>query len=248
MANARQRLDRFISASSQIPRGDVRKLVAARRITVDGNIACDAGLLVDYFSHIALDDKTLQHNTRRYYLLHKPAGVVSATTDKAHPTVIDLLRTSGVSDCALKDLHIAGRLDRSSTGLLLLTNDGEWSKRITAPDKNISKVYQVTVEKPMNDEYIKAFRDGMFFPYEGITTQPAQLDIIDAYSARVTLTEGKYHQIKRMFGRFRNPALSLHRVRIGNIELNDDLKPGQFRTLSEREINLSDEEYPQATP
>ena len=246
MANARQRLDRFISASSQIPRGDVRKLVAARRITVDGDFACDAGLLVDYFSHITLDDKTLQQNPRRYYLLHKPAGVVSATTDEAHPTVIDIFRENGMNKSDVADLHIAGRLDRSSTGLLLLSNDGEWSKAITAPDKNISKVYQVTVGKPMNDEYIKAFRDGMFFPYEGITTRPAQLEVIDAYSARVTLMEGKYHQIKRMFGRFRNPVLSLHRVRIGNIELNDDLKPGHFRTLSDREINLSNEEYPQA--
>ena len=239
MANARQRLDRFISAASQIPRGDVRKLVAARRITVDGNFACDAGLLVDYFSHIALDDKTLQRNTRRYYLLHKPAGVVSATTDEIHPTVIDLLRTSGVSDCALKDLHIAGRLDRSSTGLLLLTNDGEWSKKMTAPDKNISKVYQVTVEKPLNDAYIKAFRDGMFFPYEGITTKPAQLEIIDTYSARVTLMEGKYHQIKRMFGRFRNPVLKLHRVRIGTIELDSTLKCGQFRELTQDEARIT---------
>lgn len=239
MANARQRLDRFISASSRIPRGDVRKLVAARRITVDGNIACDAGLLVDYFSHITLDDKTLQHNMRRYYLLHKPAGVVSATTDKAHPTVIDLLRTSGVSDCALNDLHIAGRLDRSSTGLLLLTNDGKWSKAMTAPDKNISKAYQVTVEKPMNDAYIKAFRDGIFFPYEGITTKPAQLEIIDAYSARVTLMEGKYHQIKRMFGRFRNPVLKLHRIRIGNIELDSTLESGQFRELTQNEVRLT---------
>ncbi len=239
VANARQRLDRFISASSRIPRGDVRKLVAARRITVDGNIACDAGLLVDYFSHITLDDKTLQHNTRRYYLLNKPAGVVSATTDETHPTVIDILRTFGVSGCALKDLHIAGRLDRSSTGLLLLTNDGEWSKRISAPDKNIFKVYQVTVEKPINDNYIKAFRDGMFFPYEGITTKPAQLEIIDAYSARVTLMEGKYHQIKRMFGRFRNPVLKLHRIRIGNIELDSTLESGQFRELTQNEVRLT---------
>ena len=239
MANARQRLDRFISAASQIPRGDVRKLVAARRIKVDGDVACDTGLLVDYFSHIVLDGKTLQKNQRRYFLLHKPAGVVSATSDKTHPTVIDLLRTSGVSDCALNDLHIAGRLDRSSTGLLLLTNDGEWSKRMTAPDKNISKVYQVTVEKPMNNEYIKAFRDGMFFPYEGITTKPAQLEIIDTYSARVTLMEGKYHQIKRMFGRFRNPVLKLHRIRIGNIELDSTLESGQFRELTQNEVRLT---------
>lgn len=239
MANARQRLDRFISASSQIPRRDVRKLVAARRITVDGDFACDAGLLVDYFSHITLDSKTLQRNTRRYYLLHKPAGVVSATTDEIHPTVIDLLRTSGVSDCALKDLHIAGRLDRSSTGLLLLTNDGEWSKKMTAPDKNISKVYQVTVQKPINHDYIEAFRDGMFFPYEGITTKPAQLEIIDTYSARVTLMEGKYHQIKRMFGRFRNPVLKLHRIGIGTIELDSTLESGQFRELTQNEVRLT---------
>ncbi|MDQ4426163.1 16S rRNA pseudouridine(516) synthase [Thalassolituus sp.] len=239
MANARQRLDRFISASSQIPRGDVRKLVAARRITVDGDFACDAGLLVDYFSHITLDSKTLQRNMRRYYLLHKPAGVVSATTDEAHTTVIDLLRASGASDSTVKDLHIAGRLDRSSTGLLLLTNDGEWSKKMTAPDKNIFKVYQVTVEKPINDNYIKAFRDGMFFPYEGITTKPAQLEIIDAYSARVTLMEGKYHQIKRMFGRFRNPVLKLHRIRIGNIELDSTLESGQFRELTQNEVRLT---------
>lgn len=237
MANARQRLDRFISASSQIPRGDIRKLLAAGRISVDGSVVTDAGLLVDYFSHIVLDGTTIRHNTRRYYLLHKPAGVVSATSDNDHTTVIDTLRSAGLPDSNLNDLHIAGRLDRSSTGLLLLTNDGEWSKRMTSPTKNISKMYQVTVGLPMSDDYVDAFRQGMFFPYEGITTRPAELDIVDAHSAIVTLTEGKYHQIKRMFGRFRNPVLSLHRVRIGNIELNDDLKSGQYRALSTREVN-----------
>jgi 16S rRNA pseudouridine516 synthase len=136
------------------------------------------------------------------------------------------------------DLHIVGRLDLHSSGLLLLTNDGDWSRALMSPENKVAKVYEVTVEHPINGECIQAFANGMYFSYEDIITKPAQLEKLSECVAKVTLEEGRYHQIKRMFGRFRNPVLALHRVSIGEIELDADLAPGEYRALRKNEVNI----------
>jgi 16S rRNA pseudouridine516 synthase len=160
-------------------------------------------------------------------MLNKPKGVVSATKDAKHTTVLDLI------DHPQKDeLHIAGRLDFNSTGLVLLTNDGAWSRQISLPETKLTKTYEVTLSKPMTEAYITTFQQGIYFAYEGITTQPAQLEILSAYKARLSLVEGKYHQVKRMFGYFQNEVLSLHRISVGSMTLNG-LKEGESRVLSE---------------
>jgi 16S rRNA pseudouridine516 synthase len=164
-------------------------------------------------------------------MLNKPAGVVSATQDSAHKTVVDLL------DYEFRhQLHIAGRLDLNSSGLVLLTNDSRWSSRLTAPDSKVTKRYRVSLEKPMTPEYVQAFAEGMYFPYEDITTKPVELRIIDDFSAELDLIEGRYHQIKRMFGRFRNPVKTLHRYAIGDLVLDETLLPGQSRLIDGSEI------------
>ncbi|MAX85688.1 MULTISPECIES: pseudouridine synthase [Thalassolituus] len=233
MATAkRYRLDRFLSVTTGTPKRSVRSLLAQNRVTVDGRVATDINQPVDHFSRITLDGKELQNRTRRYVLLHKPVGVVSATIDDIHPTVIDVLRDAGFPEAELCDMHIAGRLDLNSSGLLLLTNDSDWSEALMAPDRKVAKVYEVTLENPISDECVKAFKEGIYFSFEGITTKPATLERLTPYTGTVTLTEGKYHQIKRMFGHFRNPVLRLHRVAIGDIRLDASLKCGEYRAIS----------------
>ena len=120
--------------------------------------------------------------------------------------------------------------------MLLLTNDGRWSRRISDPVHGVSKQYLVTLRDPLHDEYVAAFAAGMHFAFEDIVTRPALLEILDTHLARVTLQEGRYHQLKRMFGRFRNPVLGIHRVAIGALALDADLAPGQWRALRPAEV------------
>lgn len=240
MPSYAHRLDRFISKAIGIKRSEVRALLASGRVVVDGVVARDIAQQVGQFSRINIDGKVLQAVKPVHVMMNKPAGIVSATKDDKHPTVIDLLERED-----REQLHIAGRLDFNSTGLLLLSNDGDWSKQLSLPERNIQKVYTVALAKPVTADYIDAFAAGMFFEHEGITTRPAQLKILpDAtldmspvYRAEVWLCEGRYHQIKRMFGRFQNEVLALHRRRIGSLALDENLLPGQSRDLSEAELS-----------
>ncbi|MBW3516471.1 16S rRNA pseudouridine(516) synthase [Shewanella sp. NKUCC01_JLK] len=231
MQSKRGRLDRYLCTQLHTHRKAVRELLLLGRVRVDGLIVKDMDRQVDEFSHIQLDGQILQANTPVYLMLHKPIGVVSATKDTQHKTVIDLL------DCEVRDeLHIAGRLDLNSSGLLLLTNDSRWSDALMSPTHKVDKVYRVTLANPLTEEYIAAFAEGMYFSFEDIMTQPAKLVILADHVAEVTLKEGKYHQIKRMFGRFRNPVVGLHRLSIGDIVLDEALASGESRMLTAAEV------------
>lgn len=232
MQSKRARLDRFISEQLGINRRDVRPLLAQKRVLVDGHPATDINQVIDDFSHVIFDDRVLRANQPIYLMMNKPMGVVSATRDEQHKTVIDLLEKQDK-----EQLHIVGRLDFNSTGLLLLTNDGRWSRQLSAPENKVTKTYRVTLEKPVTEDYIEAFSEGMYFPFEGITTRPAELRIISEHEAEVTLTEGRYHQIKRMFGRFDNEVLTLHRLAVGQLSLDPSLSLGQSRELTAWEVS-----------
>ena len=227
MASNRKRLDRYLRQAGGISSADIRPLIARGRVLVDGVPATGISQVIDTFSRVQLDGQILQARSPVYIMLHKPPGVVSATGDPRHRTVIDLLQRPD-----RHQLHIAGRLDYASTGLLLMTNDGAWSRRLSSPENNIRKLYRVTLERPVTADCVQAFAEGMYFPYEGITTRPAELRIIDQCTAEVALREGNYHQIKRMFGRFRNRVLKLHRIAVGNLMLDPLLAPGHYRELT----------------
>jgi 16S rRNA pseudouridine516 synthase len=232
MASKRARLDRFLSANTGLPRKATRPILAQGRVLVDGCIATDTQQLIDEFSHITFDEKVIQANSPCYVMMNKPSGVVSATKDDQHKTVIDLL------DRPDRDaLHIVGRLDYNSTGLLLLTNDSRWSRRLMEPEKKVSKRYRVKLDKTVTQAMVKSFTEGMYFAYEDITTRPVKLTILSDYEAEVSLIEGRYHQIKRMFGRFQNEVLALHRVSVGNLILDPALAAGESRDLSPEEVN-----------
>jgi 16S rRNA pseudouridine516 synthase len=229
MAISRSRLDRFISEHCNINRKLVRLMVAKNRITVDGVVVDDVALAINKFSVICLDGIVLQQQQAHYIMLNKPIGVVCATKDSEHKTVIDLLDDKNFPD--KHDLHIVGRLDLNTSGLVLLTNDSRWSEKLTSPTNKVEKKYLVTLNNPLTNDYIEAFKEGMYFEYEDITTLPAKLEILSTYQAKVVLTEGKYHQIKRMFGRFRNPVVALHRYAIGHFEMDQSLAEGESKRL-----------------
>lgn len=232
MSLNKARLDRFLAQHCQISRRNVRLMLAQNRVLVNGELAHDIDQVIDTFSHITLDGQVIQANSAHYIMLHKPVGVVSATQDVIHKTVIDLLDFP-----YKKQLHIVGRLDLNTSGLMLLTNDSRWSERLTLPESKVSKRYLVTLKNKLTADYLEAFANGMYFEYENLTTQPAKLTILSDYQAEVELFEGRYHQIKRMFGRFRNPVVALHRHTIGNLSLDPQLPLGASRALTADEVS-----------
>lgn len=211
-----------------------RALIVAGRVRVNGLPTRRIDIEVDRFTRVELDGIPLRPPGRRLHLmLHKPAGVLSATRDPMHRTVIDL-----IDDPDRHTLHLVGRLDRNTTGLILLTNDGNWSKPLMTPGTKVPKTYLVETRDPIPPSAVEAFAAGFYFHTEDLTTRPAGLEILGDHRARLTLHEGRYHQIKRMFHRIGNRVEKLHRESIGAITLPPELGPGEWRMLTEEEIGL----------
>ncbi|MBT9575318.1 pseudouridine synthase [Pseudomonas umsongensis] len=228
------RVDRFLSNLPCFNRKQVRLLLVEKRVRIDGQTVSDPHADVREFSRVEVDDEVLQAGKAlRHFMLHKPAGCVSATRDPQHRTVLDL-----IAEPDKDDLHIAGRLDFNTTGLMLITNDGSWSRRLTQPQTKLAKVYYVETEQDIGPEYAVKFREGLYFAFEDLTTQPAGLELLGPKSARLSIVEGRYHQVKRMFGHFNNKVTHLHRERMGPLTLDNALKPGEYRPLSDHEIEL----------
>ena len=228
------RVDRFLSNLPRFNRQQARLLLVEKRVRIDGKIVSDPHAEVREFSRVQVDDETLQAGKPlRHFMLHKPAGCVSATRDPQHPTVLDLIHEPDKND-----LHIAGRLDFNTTGLMLMTNDGSWSRRLTQPQTKLPKVYYVETEQDIGPQYAATFSDGLYFAFEDLITQPAELDVLGPKTARLSIVEGRYHQVKRMFGHFDNKVLRLHRESMGPLRLDPELKPGEYRALTAAEIDL----------
>lgn len=224
------RLDRYLVKKGGLSGKEASRVLSAGSVRVDGIVETDKLREIHPFSHISVEDRILQAREALHIILHKPAGYLCATTDPEHPTVIDLI------DHPLKhELHLAGRLDRFTTGLVLLTNDGTWSKRVTEPEEKVAKVYHVTTRDDITQETAAMFRNGIYFAYEDLITQPAELEIISPREAILILHEGRYHQVKRMFHAVGNQVVKLHRASVGPLNL-DGLDSGQFRHLSQEEI------------
>lgn len=230
-AQCRVKLDRLIAKHRSLGRSEAHRLIAAGRVHVDGVISTANQHEVDRFTRVELETELVQQAERALYLmLHKPSGVVSATVDAEHQTVIDL-----IDDPDKLTLHIAGRLDRWSTGLLLLTNDGRWSKQLMDGQSKVPKTYVVETDAPIPSDAVAAFERGFHFAAEDITTLPCELVLLGERRARVTLHEGRHHQIKRMFGRVGCFVTALHRESIGRLTLPADLAAGQWRELTAEE-------------
>lgn len=226
------RIDRFLSNLPRFNRQQVRLLLVERRVAVDGVKVSDPHHEVREFSRVCVDDEVLQEGKpARYFMLHKPQGCVSATSDPQHPTVLELLDEPDIAE-----LHIAGRLDFNTTGLMLITNDGQWSRRLTQPTTKLPKVYLVETEQNIGAHYAATFKAGLYFAFEDLTTQPAELELLGPRTARLSIIEGRYHQVKRMFGHFNNKVIGLHRERMGPLALDCSLALGAYRALTLDEI------------
>ncbi len=227
------RLDIFLSKQAAYSRKSVLQLISQRQIEVDGVLAISREHPVTNFSLIEIAGKPVTDSQpARYFMLNKPAGYLSATIDKQHPVALELLE--GVDH---NGLHIAGRLDRATTGLLIITDDGKWSRKLTEPKQKIPKTYLVETAYALSPETPQRFAEGIYFDYEEMTTSPALIELLDETTARLTIYEGRYHQVKRMFAAVGNRVVSLHRESMGEINLDSNLQLGEFRRLTVQEID-----------
>lgn len=225
------RLDAFISQNSEYSRSQIQKAIKAGCVTVDGLTANNGKQQITGHESIYCNGQAIEFIQLRYLMLNKPEGYVCANSDSEHPTVLDLI------DLPRKQtLQIVGRLDIDTTGLVLLTDDGEWNHRITSPKRNCVKIYRVTTVDPISPQTQTQFEDGVELHGEKNRTRPAQLTQLDHHTALLGIQEGKYHQVKRMFAAVGNKVATLHREQIGGISLDTSLAPGQYRHLTADEI------------
>lgn len=220
------RLDRFVGRWAGTGKRRTRKFFEQGRVRCNGLVVEKGAKEVAHFDRIEVDDEVLQARVPRYVMLNKPAGVVSATVDEEHQTVIDLIDEAWVGD-----LHLAGRLDRFTTGLVVLTNDSQYSEWLTSPESKVGKEYLVKVNGPISHQLVGAFEKGIVFEKEGITTASATVKMLASNRCRLTIFEGKHHQVKRMFARFGLKVVSLHREAIGELRLPGDLREGEWRLI-----------------
>ncbi|MCX8966784.1 16S rRNA pseudouridine(516) synthase RsuA [Erwinia psidii] len=226
------RLDKFLSQQLEISRAIAGRELRARKVTVDGEVVRDGAFRLSPENEVAYDGNPLQLQIGpRYFMLNKPQGYVCSTDDPDHPTVLYFL-----DEPAAYKLHAAGRLDIDTTGLVLMTDDGQWSHRITSPRHHCEKTYLVTLESPLSADTAEKFTAGVQLHNEKDLTKPALLEVIGASQVRLTISEGRYHQVKRMFAAVGNHVVALHRERIGGIKLDAELQPGEYRMLTAEEI------------
>jgi 16S rRNA pseudouridine516 synthase len=226
------RLDRYLSRVTPLSRSQARKAIRGSRVKVDGRVVRQPALHCDLASRVELDARPLEPPRHRYFMLHKPKGYVCSNSDRHDSTLLELLHEP-VPD----GLHFAGRLDKDATGLVLITDDGGWSHRLTAPASHCPKTYRVELAEPLSAQAAARLRQGVRLRHEQAPTRPADLLVLAPTRIRLTLTEGRYHQVKRMLAAVGNRVLELHRESIGALELDPRLAPGEYRALSADEVN-----------
>lgn len=227
-----ERIDKIISSQTQYSRKKIKELIHKKRIAVNEKIITNSNFKIDIESDkIFIDGKEIIIKNNIYLILNKPKGYISATEDKKMKTVLDLVP----SEYMHRNLFPAGRLDKDTTGLIIITDDGDFVHNILSPKKHVAKTYNVTIDIPVTHEMIEGFKNGVMLN-DGIC-KSAVLEQTEKNTAIVTITEGKYHQIKRMFGCYGAKVLELQRIGIGNFKLPADLKLGDCRELTEEELN-----------
>lgn len=232
------RLDKYISQVSDLSRKDVKRIMRDGLISLNGEICKDPSTHVAEGDEVRADGELVEAPKARYFMLNKPQGYVCVTKDRDHPTVMELLDEPNADK-----LQIAGRLDIDTTGLVLITDDGKWNHAVTSPKRDCKKTYLVTTAQDITEETGDVFAQGVLLDGELKPTQPAQLEILFANEAKLTIAEGKYHQVKRMFAAVGNRVEELHREKVGDILLDEDLGQGEYRELTDEEVNSI-----QATP
>ena len=225
------RLDKHISNATDLSRTEAKRLIKAGDVSIDEKIATSGSQKVSTGHSVTIDGSPITLLVDRYFMMNKPAGVVSATKDHSNPTAIDL-----IYEHRNDQLQIAGRLDIDTTGLLLITDDGQWNHIVTSPRTDCKKIYLVELENPVGEDYQRKLEAGIALAGEKRRCLPATMEVIDEHHIRLTISEGKYHQVKRMITSLGNQVVRLHRMQIGGIKLDSELEPGDYRPLTNEEI------------
>lgn len=229
----KERLDKIISSQFNISRSEAKTCIRRGQVLVGGTVAKDYGMLVmPETEQIIFNGERLNYKKNIYIIMNKPRGVLSASTDKSRKTVVDILP----EELKRSGLFPAGRLDRDTTGLLIITDDGDFAHRIISPKKKIKKTYIVWLDEDITPDICRKFSEGVTLS-DGTLCAPAKLTHIDKNIAEITITEGKYHQIKRMFGTVGIGVNELHRKSVGGLKLPENLSEGSSRELTEMEKN-----------
>ena len=227
------RLDKFISHLAEVPRTQARASIKRKEVSVNGEVITAHNFQLAKEDAVLHNGEPLVFLGKRYFMLNKPVGYVCANSDDLHKTVFDLLDEPNMSD-----FHVAGRLDIDTTGLVIITNDGDWSHKITSPRSNKFKTYLVETQEPITDEALEQLSEGVMLHNEKDATRPAIAERLANYGLRLSISEGKYHQVKRMLYAVDNKVVELHREQIAGIKLDENLAPGEYRLLTENEIKL----------
>lgn len=225
------RLDKLLSETTAYTRSQLKQIIKSGRVSVNGTAVTVPETKLDPTGAlIELDGERVSYAKFHYFMLNKPAGILSATDDKKQKTVIDLFPEE-----MRRRLFPVGRLDKDTTGLLLVTDDGDFAHRVISPRSEIVKTYRAVTSEPVNDADVEAFRQGIILA-DGTKCLPAGLEPLPDGSCLVRVYEGKYHQVKRMLASRSKPVIELKRLSIGALELDEKLLPGEFRQLTENEL------------
>jgi 16S rRNA pseudouridine516 synthase len=223
------RLDKFVCKSTDLTKTQAIECIKLGEVCVNGKITTYEATQVHENNTVNLKNLTLKTRHFRYILMHKPTNTICSNIDEVYPSVFNYLPVERVSE-----LHIAGRLDADTTGLILITDDGRWSFSITRPSRNCPKIYRVNLSKKLTEDVAIAFKKGLQLQGEQQLTLPATLQKVASNEALLTITQGKFHQVKRMFAAVGNRVVSLHREKIGDINL--DVEVSQWRYLTDNEV------------
>ena len=223
------RLDKFICKSTELTKDQVVELISEERVNINGDVVTLESTQVHENNYITLDGKELVARPFRYLLMNKPAATICSNIDEVYPSLFNYIKEGNNTE-----LHIAGRLDADTTGLVLITDDGRWSYDIITPAKKCEKVYRVSLRNPISEGATEQFAAGVQLQGEVKLTRPAKLEVIAPKEVLLTITEGKFHQVKRMFSAIGNKVIALHREKIGEVIL--DVGVGEWRYLTDAEI------------
>ena len=231
------RIDKYLANMNVGSRKEVHSLIKKKVVTVNGELVTTPKQQVKEDDLVVVDGNEIAYQQYHYFLLNKPKGVISATEDRSQQTVISLLKTKD----RYQGIAPVGRLDKDTTGLLLLTNDGALAHELLAPNKHVAKVYRAKISGVASEETVKTFASGITLG-DGTKLKPAKLEILaqdkvhDLSQIEIQIQEGKYHQIKRMFGAVGMKVLELDRISMGKLSLPTDLKRGQYREITRDKI------------
>ena len=226
------RLDKFICQSTNLTRTLAKREIARSNVKIDGEVVRKADHKVTADMDVWFSGRSLSQRPPRYIMMHKPLDVICSTVDEEHPSVMNLIEAD-----KREELHIAGRLDVDTTGLVLITDDGKWSHRVTSPKRACNKRYRVQLAEAIAPTAVADFAAGIHLRSEDKPCLPAKLEILREKEVLLTIQEGKYHQVKRMFASQGNSVVGLHREQIGDIVLDPALELGEWRYLTDEEAS-----------